>query len=178
MLGFAPVRMPAGPVPDGQHGSRCVWVINQLLLQGIHRQLMQIMVGTHGQGRSQSSGLADVEDQWLQPGRPIGDVADAEALLGGEQIGDLAADESLKRNAEGSAGPAPTPATALRSQRPVVAGVMVIIGVGAHGDARGGQAAASCLFRNRQQIQFGHHRLTEHATPFPPVRHQGEVWSG
>ena len=148
-----------------------MWVINQLLLQGIHRQLMRLKIGSHGQGRSQSSGLADVENQWLQPGRPIGDVADAEALLGGEQIGDLAADESLKRNAEGSAGPAPTPTTALRSQRPVVAGVMVIIGVGAHGDACGGQAATPGMLRQWQQIQFGHHRLTDHATPFPPVGH-------
>ena len=148
-----------------------MWVINQLLLQGIHRQLMRLKIGSHGQGRSQSSGLADVENQWLQPGRPIGDVADAEALLGGEQIGDLAAHQSLERYTEGGAGPAPTPTTALRSQRPVVAGVMVIIGVGTHGDACGGQAAAPCLLRHRQQIQFGHHRLTDHATPFPPVGH-------
>ena len=173
--------MPEGPVPDRHHGSGSDRIVEKLLLQTLHRKIHRQAGVANGHRRRQSCSLADVEDQWLQPGGAIGHVADAETLVRHQQVRNRIAEQRLKRDAEGCSGPASAPANAFRSKGPVLAWVVMIIGVGANGDA----AAAAILInwngamadpcRKGQQIPFRDGATTDQTSTFTPVRHQSQA---
>ena len=171
-LRVAPVGMPSRPFPEGHDSSRRDWVVDQPLLNGVNTKIRRIEALMQGHGCGQTGRLTNVENQRLKPCRTIGHVADAETFVSRQQIGDAVAQQGLKGDAERCTRPATTPSTAFGGQRPVIAWIMMIIGIGADGDALCIQGCATCTISHRQQIQFRDSRSSSKPATFSPVRHQ------
>ncbi len=179
--------LPLGPLgvmprqgPDGKGSGRGQGIVDQGFLKPLHGKLGRKEAFQHTQGGRQTGRLSDVEHQGLEAGGAVGHMTHADALVGGEQILHIAAHQGAVGNGEGCTAPAPTPAAAFRRQRPVRAGVVVIVGVIAHRNGAAdtalvaGEGGDAGPLGYRQQLLLEHQVTSKQAPAFAPVGHQGQ----
>ena len=125
--------MPGG-VPEWGDSRWRTCIADQSILQGAHRELAGLLHGFQRESGSRAGSLTDIHDQGLQPSGSVGHVTGAESLVSRQKVVDGRTQQRSVRDTERCTGPAATPTATFGSQRPVIAGVMVIVGVIPHRD--------------------------------------------